>query len=171
MSTDEIRQSIEKAAEYLKQNPEEARYTDSLATAVIEEDLRCRIEDPDGREIVSDMPTSVGGADSAPSPGWLLRAAEASCVATLVAMRAAQVGLELDEIQVLVDSESNDYGILGLDESVPVGPIKTSVRVRITGIEGQEGRIREVVEWAVEHCPVTDAVRRSVPLETEIEVS
>lgn len=170
MSVEGIRKSVESAINYLKQHPEEAEYTDSLATAVVQEDLKCRIEDPEGREIVSDMPPSVGGGNTAPSPGWLLRAAEASCVATLIAMRAAQVGLLLDEIQVKVDSESNDYGILGIDESVPVGPIATSVRIRVAGGGEEEDAIREVVQWAYEHCPVTDAVRRAVPVETQIEV-
>ena len=42
------------------------------------------------------MPTSVGGSNSSVSPGWYLRAAEASCVATMIAMRAAHQGVDLD---------------------------------------------------------------------------
>ena len=76
--------------------------------------------------MTTDMPTSVGGGNTAPSPGWQLRAAEASCVATLIAMRAAQVGVALAKVEVTVDLESNDWGILGIgDESagaVPAGP-------------------------------------------------
>lgn len=120
--------------------------------------------------MVSDMPTSIGGGDAAPSPCWLLRAAEASCVATLIAMRAAQVGLELEKIEVLVDSESNDYGILGIDEAVPAGPIQTAIRVRISTAAADEQTAREVVRWADMHCPVTDAVRRSIPVQTQIEL-
>lgn len=170
MSAQEIKQAIENAINYLKQNPDEARYRDSLATAVIEQGLKCRVSDPEGRELVSDMPTSVGGGDAAPSPGWLLRAAEASCVATLIAMRAAQVGLELEKIEVLVDSESNDYGILGIDEAVPAGPIQTAIKVRVSAAAADEQTARDVVQWADMHCPVTDAVRRSIPVQTQIEV-
>ncbi len=171
MAREEIRQSIEGAIEYLKEHPDEARYTDSLATAAIENDLRCRVEDPDGRAIVTDMPVSVGGGDAAPSPGWLLRAAMASCVSTLVAMRAAQLELDVSKIETLVDSESNDYGILGIDESIPAGPFGVSIRVRLEGAAVGDERYQELVAWAVDHCPVTDAVLRSIPIETEVELS
>jgi hypothetical protein len=89
MSTQHIRESIEAAIGYIRQHPEEARYRDSAARAVIEDDLQCRITDPDGRELKTDMTTSIGGGNAAPSPGWLMRAALASCTATLTAMRAA----------------------------------------------------------------------------------
>lgn len=38
-------------------------------------------------------------------------------------MRAAMLGVEMDEIEVSIDSESNDYGILGIDDSTPAGPL------------------------------------------------
>jgi hypothetical protein len=37
---------------------------------------------------VLDLPSPVGGDGVAPTPGWLLRAARATCEATLTAMRA-----------------------------------------------------------------------------------
>ena len=33
------------------------------------------------------------------------------------------------EIEVTVDSESDDYGILGLDPAVPAGPLSMRVQV------------------------------------------
>lgn len=41
---------------------------------------------------------AVGGGATAPTPGWLLRAARASCGATLVAMEAARDGVELTDL-------------------------------------------------------------------------
>ena len=121
MTTEEhIRDSIENAIGYLTEHPEESRYTDSSATAVIE-GLKSRVEGPNGATLVSDMPKGVGGEDSAPSPGWLLRAAIASCDATVIAMRAAQEGVELSTLEVTVDSESDDQGLLGMDEARSAG--------------------------------------------------
>jgi uncharacterized OsmC-like protein len=60
------------------------------------------------------MSTGVGGAATAPSPGWLLRASHVACDATLIAMRAAEEGVELSRLEVAVDSESDDRGILGM---------------------------------------------------------
>ena len=133
MSRDEIGTKIQGAVDYLTANPAEARYTDSPATARLTDPggLQVTVEGPDGASLATDMPTSVGGANSAASPGWFLRAAAAACVATLIGMRAAHVGVELDSVEVTVDSESDDRGILGIDDTVPAGPLSTRVAIRV----------------------------------------
>jgi uncharacterized OsmC-like protein len=168
MSAEQIRHALEAATTYLSDHPDEAAYTDSLATARLEDGLRINVSGPNGASLTTDMPTSVGGANSAPSPGWFLRAAEASCTATLIAMRAAQLGVALERIQVTVDSRSDDRGILGIDPAVPAGPLSTRVAVTIhsPGLTREEAEA--IANWAVEHCPVTDAVRRAVPLIIEL---
>src|SRR5438046_5242601 len=108
------------------------------------------------------MPASVCGAGSSPSPGWLFRAALASCEATLIAMRAAVQGIQLSRLEVAVDSESDDRGILGLDEGVPAGPLRIHVRVRLASPDATEGELRNIADWCDLHCPVSDAARRSV---------
>ena len=166
-----IREAIEGASAYLRAHPDEARYTDSAATARIASGLRVLVTGPSGESVESDMVPAVGGAGSAPSPGWLLRAAEASCVATLIAMRAAQQGRKVTQVEVTVDSESDDRGILGLDPSTPAGPLSTRIAVRIALAGAPETEAREIVAWAVDHCPVVDAVRREVPVAVEVAVS
>ena len=167
--TDAIRTAIEGASAYLTEHPDEAHYTDSLATARIESGLRIRVSGPNAEELVTDMPGAVGGGGSAPSPGWYLRAAIAACVTSLAVMRAAQLGVDGFGCEVEVDSESDDRGILGLDDAVPAGPLSTRVAFRITAPGADQAQLREVAEWAVAHCPVSDAVRRAVPLTVEVE--
>jgi uncharacterized OsmC-like protein len=171
MSNDSIRTAIQGAFDYLTEHPDDARATDSFATATLDEGLRCVVRGPDGAETHTDMVTSVGGANTAPSPGWLLRAATSSCVATLIAMKAAIEGLSLRAIEVTVDSESNDLGILGIDEEVPAGPLSVSVRVKLETTDGDTDKLQEIVRWADEHCPVTDLTRRSVPVALDIEIA
>jgi len=154
---------------YLATHPDEARYRDSAATAVVEDGLRIRVTSPDGSFVVTDMVASVGGSGSAPSPGWLFRAAYASCVATLIAMRAAEQGIELTGLEVDVDSESDDRGILGITQEVPAGPASIRVTVRVEG--GVMGAARDIVEWGLRHCPVDDAVRRAIPVELQIRAA
>ncbi len=174
MGQQEIKQALDGAIEFLTANPDEARYTDSPATARLTDPqgLRADVSGPDDASMSTDMPTSVGGTNTTASPGWYLRAAEASCVATLIAMRAAQLGVTLTEVEVTVDSESNDWGILGIgDDSglgVPAGPVSTRVAARVRATGSDEGTIREIVDWAVDHCPVTDAVRRAIPMTIEV---
>ena len=173
MGQDEIRQAIEGALDYLAKNRADAKYTDSPATARLSEPngLRVEVAGPDNARIETDMPTSVGGTNATASPGWYLRAAEASCVATMIAMRSAQLGIRLTNVEVTVDSESDDWGILGvgddLGEHVDAGPISTRVSVQIRA-ETDDATAHALVKWAVDHCPVTDAVRRAVPMTIEV---
>ena len=164
--TDAIRTAIDGASAYLTEHPDEARYTDSLATARVEEGLRIRVEGPAGESLMTDMPAAVGGGGAAPSPGWFLRAAVAACVTSLAVMRAAQLGIEGFTCEVEVDSQSDDRGILGLDASVPGGPLSMRIGFRISA--ATPDRLEEVATWAVEHCPVSDAVRRAVPVDVQI---
>lgn len=168
MDTDRIREAIESAIDYLSAHPEEALYTDSPATATIQGGLRTTVRGPGDEALTTDMPTSVGGGASAPSPGWFLRAAEASCTATLIAMRAAQLGMALENVEVVVDSRSDDRGILGIDDAVPAGPIGTRVAVTIEAPGVSTAQLEALASWAIDHCPATDAVRRAVPLELEL---
>ena len=164
----DIAESIAGAVEYLSANPDEARYTDSSAVAKVD-GLRSTVSGPDGATLVSDMPAGVGGAASAPSPGWLMRAALASCDATVIAMRAATEGIALDTLEVTVDGESDDRGLLGMDDDTPAGPLQTRVRVRIGASGVDPERLREIVQWADQHSPVGDATRRAIPTTVEIE--
>jgi uncharacterized OsmC-like protein len=168
MTSEHIRQSIGAAVGYVSSHPYEARYQDSAATATIEDGLRVRVRGPGTLSIVTDMPASVGGADSAPSPGWLLRAAEASCVATLIAMRAASLDIEVHGLDVTVDSISDDRGILGIDPGVPAGPLSSRVAVVVRS-RAPRADLEAIVQWSVDHCPVIDAIRRSIPVTVEID--
>jgi uncharacterized OsmC-like protein len=158
---------MNKAIEYLREHPDEAAYTDSPATAVLDDGLKFRVEGA-GPSLVTDMPGGVGGADSAPSPGWIMRAALASCEATLIAMRAAQEAVGLESLEVTVDSESNDYGILGIDPAIPAGPSSARVEVRVSSKDASDEQLRAIIEWAHDHCPVADTVRRPIPMNLEV---
>ena len=166
--TDAIRAALEGAGAYLTEHPDEARYTDSLATARLAEGLHVRVEGPNGERIETDMPAGVGGLGVAPGPGWLFRAAVAACVASLVGMRGAQMGLAGLRCDVEVDSESDDRGILGLQPDVPAGPLSMRIGLRLAADGADGARLEELASWAVDHCPVTDAVRRAVQLRVEV---
>lgn len=166
--TDAIRAALEGAGAYLTEHPDEARYTDSIATARLEAGLRVEVGGPNEERLVTDMPAAVGGAGSAPSPGWFLRAAVAACALSLATMRAAQVGMTGFRCEVEVDSESDDRGILGLDPSTPAGPLSMRIAFKMAADGANLAQLEEVAVWAADHCPVSDAVRRGVPLHIEV---
>jgi uncharacterized OsmC-like protein len=162
-----IRNAIETASGYLREHPDAAAGADAPATAVREEGLRFRIEGPKG-QVNSDMSESVGGGATAPTPGWLLRAALAACDATLVAMEAARDNVELTDLTVTVESESDFRGVLGVDGSVHPGPLAVRVRIELTAPDATEDQLREIVERAEAHSPVRDAIAREVSVTTEL---
>ena len=168
MGAAEIRRAIEDASSYLTANPEAATSTDSAATATVVDGLVVQVSSTSGVVLTTDMVTSVGGTATAPSPGWLLRAAESSCVATLIAMRAAMLGIVIETLEVTVDSVSDDRGLLGLDDSVPAGPLSGRVSVRLVAPGVEPGLLEEVAAWGVKHCPVCDALERAVPVSVEV---
>ena len=166
----DVRESIENAVRYLSENPGEARYTDSRATAMLGQSLRVDVEGPNGERIATDMPGAVGGHGEHPSPGWLFRAAIASCVAATIAMEAAREDIELTSLEVGVDSESDDRGMLGMDESIPAGPFSTRIQIRATAKGVDEARLRGIVERGAGRCPVCDATKRAIEVNVDVQV-
>jgi len=166
----EIGDAVARASAYLGEHPDEARYRDSAAVAKLGKNLRVDVSGPGGEAIATDMPRGIGGQAAVPSPGWLFRAAAAACVAALIGIRAATIGIELDAggVEVTVDSESDDRGILGLDDGIDAGALSVQVVVRFSGLDiGSEAR-EALARWALDHCPVTDSVARPVPIELEV---
>ena len=162
-----IRNAIETASDHLREHPDAAAGTDAAATAVLEDGLRFRVEGPTG-QLSTDMAESVGGSATAPTPAWLQRAALASCDATLVAMEAARDGIELTDLTVTVDSETDFRGILGVDGSVPAGPRSVRVRIELAAPDATDDQLRELVQRAEARSPVRDALMREVAMTTEI---
>ena len=164
----EIRDSILEVRSALASRADAGPAPDRPAVAVIEDGLRCRAEGGDGWAVVTDMPGVVGGEGAAPTPGWLIRAALASCAATTIAMRAAELNIALTELEVTAESETDMRGLLDVGEDVEPGPVGARLRIRLAADDADEERLEELVEWADSHSPVGDCVRRAVPVELEI---
>ncbi len=165
-----IGEAVAGASAYLTEHPDEARYRDSHATARLGDGLRVEVTGPGGEALRTDMPRAIGGSATVASPGWYFRAAAAACVASLIGIRAAMLGVELpaEAVEVIVDSESDDRGILALDAAIPAGVLSLRVAVSIAGGSVDRSTFEDVVRWAVDHCPVTDTARRAVPVELRL---
>lgn len=57
-----------------------------------------------------------------------------------------------------------------MDDSIPPGPLKVRVQVKIGGQGVAEARLHELVAWTEKHSPVGDAIGRAVPLGVSVEV-
>lgn len=165
-----VSEAIAKLSKTFTDQPEKARTKNAAATASLQDGPQFLITGPAGEKILTDMPAPMGGAASAPNPGWLLRAALASCNATVIAMRAARLGVKLETLEVTVESDSDNRGILGLDERVTAGLLSLRTKVRIGAKSATPTQLRELVAWAEAHSPVGCTIRQAPSATTEVEV-
>lgn len=165
-----VSEAIAKLSKTLTEQPEKARTKNAAATALLRDGLTFQVTGPAGEKILTDMPAPMGGTASAPNPGWLLRAALASCNATVIAMRAARLGVKLETLEVTVDSDSDNRGILGLDDRVTAGLLSLRTKVRIGAKDAAPAQLRELVAWAEAHSPVGCTIRQAPSATTEVEV-
>jgi uncharacterized OsmC-like protein len=168
VTTDAIARAAQAATAHLRAHPEDGRHPDRAVTVVLEQGLRCWATDPLGHAVVTDMPAELGGADTGPTPGTLLRMALGACEATTLAMRAASEGVPLERVEVAVASESDERGLLGLDQ-VDAGPLELRLRYRLEAPGVPAERLRALVDWAERHSPVSTAARRELPLAVELD--
>jgi uncharacterized OsmC-like protein len=165
-----IREAIEKLTRVFAEQPEKGRSKSGPATATLEAGLKFQVVGPGGENLSTDMPPALGGGGSAPNPGWMLRASLASCNATVIAMRAAQLGVKLTTLTVTVSSESDTRGLLGTAESVSAGLSGLRTHIKIGAAGATPEALREIARWADAHSPVGCTIRESPANAVEVEV-
>lgn len=169
MSHAQIREAIERTGSAIAAEPAKAHIKNPPVTARLTEGLKCELAGPQGQRFVTDMPHGMGGAATAPNPGWYLRGAMAACTATVIAMRAARLGIVLQTLEVTVEGESDQRGILGLDENVAAGQTALRTIVKIRG-DAAEATLRDLVSWADAHSPVGCTVKDGPACSLDIQV-
>jgi len=169
MTSTHARAAIEHISAAISADLSKAKAKNAPATARLREGLKCEVTGPRGQRMVTDMPRALGGEGSAPNPGWVLRCAWASCTASVIAMRAARLGVALETLEVTVDSDSDLRGILGLDESIGAGQQAVRTTVKIRGSADAQ-TLREIAAWGEAHSPVGCTVQNPPACSLEIEV-
>jgi uncharacterized OsmC-like protein len=170
MSIPKIREAIEHLSAAISADPMKSRPKNVPATARLTQGLRCELSGPYNERLVTDMAPAMGGTASGPNPGWLLRGAIASCTATVIAMRAAKLGVALSSLEVSVETDSDLRGILGLDENVSAGHGPVRMQVKIGAPTASPEVLREIVAWADRHSPVTCTVRQAPECSLDIKI-
>jgi uncharacterized OsmC-like protein len=173
MSTGDIAASLQRAHSVFERRPDAGLHDDSPATACWQGGTRVLTRHANGTQVSSDMPIELGGSGDRITPGWLFRAGLASCSATTIAMAAADEGIELTTLEVLVRSRSDTRGLLGMADGsgapVQATPqdVQLLVRIAAPGVSSQ--RLQALVKEGYRRSPVPNAVRDAVTLELSIE--
>jgi uncharacterized OsmC-like protein len=173
MAIRDIAAAAQRVESVLQRRPTSGTHDDAPATARWQDGLRVVAYHANGTEMPTDMPTELGGSGDKVTPGWLLRAGLASCLATCIAMDAAAEGIELTALEVLATSRSDLRGLFGMADGtgtpVGAGPSAVQLRVRIAAAGVSAERLRLLVEESNRCSPVSSAVRDAVPVSLQIE--
>jgi organic hydroperoxide reductase OsmC/OhrA len=173
MAIKDIAAAMHRVEAILRRRPEKGLNDDAPATARWQSGTRVVTSHSNGTVVQTDMPTELGGSGDQVSPGWLFRSGVASCLATCIAMRAAESGIELAALEVRASSRSDLRGLLGINdatgEPVSAGPLglQLLVRIRSRGIPGEQ--LRKLVEESHRCAPMPTALRNALPVELRID--
>jgi uncharacterized OsmC-like protein len=174
MKSHEIAAAMQRVESVLKRRPERGLHDDAPAIARWESGTRVVSNHPNGTQLLTDMPTELGGSGEQVTPGWVVRAGLASCLATRIAMGAAAAGFELVMLEVSASSRTDVRGLLGMAEAsgVPVnaGPrdLRLLVRIGAPGVSAE--RLRLLIEECNRCSPVSASLRDAVPITLCIEM-
>jgi len=176
MGLDDTRERLARLEATLRRAPDAGRHADAPATARWAAlGLRMVASHPNGATVESDMPGRYGGRDEAVTPGWLFRAGLASCAATSIVMTAAAQGVDVTELEVRADSESDTRGLLGMREDdgrrvdASSTGLKLHVRVRAPGAAPE--RLRELVNEGLSRSPIPGCVGKGSPIGVTIDAA
>jgi uncharacterized OsmC-like protein len=174
MASQEIAAAMQRVESVLKRRPEVGLHDDAPAIARWESGTRVVSSHTNGTHLLTDMPAELGGSGDQVTPGWLVRAGLASCLATRIAMGAAAAGFELATLEVSAGSRSDARGLLGMPEAsgarVGAGPRDVQVLVRIAAPGVSPERLRSLIEESNRCSPVSAALRDVVPITMRLEV-
>lgn len=168
--TSTIATALETVSAAITANPEKARAKYAPATATLANGLKCRVIGPSGESIETDMGKAMGGTASAPNPGWYFRASIAACCSTAIAMNAARRGINLTVLEVTVEADGDNRGLLGLDETVSAGHAALRTNVKIAADNATPEQLQHLVRFAESHSPVSCTVRDAPPNALRIDV-
>lgn len=134
---------------------------------------RCRVASSKfpGAVIAAGLHPLAGGAGTEPCSGDILAAALAICEESTIRSVAANMGVELAELEVRAEIDWDFRGTMGVDPSVPVGATGARLRSRVRVKEGVDPeRARRFLASAERYCSVLQTLRSGVPVETSFEL-
>ena len=112
-------------------------------------------------------PTILLGTDTGPNPAEYLLHALAACLTTSLVYVAAARGVELAEVESILEGDMDVQGALGLSDDHRNGFERISVSFRVAGNAPAE-KLREIVERAQQRSAVFDMVTNGVPVTVEL---
>ncbi len=161
-------ESYKELVDLVDQDPEQGKFTFSARTewengAVTRTVARDNV-------IQADEPEALGGTDTAADPVELLLSALTSCVSIGLITRAADRGIDFDELEIEVEGALDLRGYFGLDENIRPGYEGLEYTVRIQS-DADPVVIEQLLRETEQSSPMYDNIRNGVPIRSSLEVA
>jgi uncharacterized OsmC-like protein len=116
----------------------------------------------------ADHPTVLVGTDNGPTPVEFLLQGLAACLTAGIGNIASVRGIELHEVESVVEGDINLLGILGLSNEVRNGYSAIRVNFKIRGNASPE-KLAGIVEQSKARSAVFDVLTNGVPVSIEVD--
>jgi len=114
---------------------------------------------------------AAGGAGDTPCSGDILAAALAICEESTLRSVAANMGVELDAVEVDVKIHWDFRGTMGVDRDVPVGATGIEMRSKVKIKEGVDPeRAKRFLSSAERYCSTLQTLRNGVEVKTDFQI-
>jgi uncharacterized OsmC-like protein len=114
-------------------------------------------------EFTNGEPPVLLGANEGANPVEFLLHALAGCVTTTTVLHAAARGIQIERLSTELVGTIDVQGLLGLDDSVPVGYKQIQINMDIKA-DCTEEELNDLVAFAQDHSPVCNTICKPVPV-------
>jgi putative redox protein len=121
-----------------------------------------------GHLVKADYPGPAGGGDLAPNPVELLLASFAACIESAFYEFAVHEGLAVNSISVEIEGTLDLRGLFMIDD-IQAG-FKDLAYHFVVESPDDEGKIRDLAERVIAHCPVVDSLVKPTPVSGTIDI-
>jgi uncharacterized OsmC-like protein len=160
MTDRQLKALFDQKARAMARRPAFGRASGHAVVRLAREGFACDV-DAEDRSVRVDLPTTEGGAGSAPHPGQLMRAALGACLAIGYRLWGARLGVPVDAVTIEVTCEYDARGQMGVAEDVAVGWEAVRFDVTITSTASRAA-VEQVVATADRLNPMLANLATSV---------
>ena len=162
----DLKEIVARRIDLFKRKPETAIYRPRVSSRHIK-DL---YTETTVREhlVEADYAVPAGGGNQAPNPIELLLASFAACIESAFYEFAVHEGLAVNSISVEMEGTLDLRGLFMIDD-IQAG-FKDLTYHLIVDSPDDEGKIRDLAERVIAHCPVVDSLVKPTPVSGTVEI-
>ena len=163
---EKIKEAVSRSTKALTLKPSLGLGTGTSKTRITN-GLSCEVTEGNYK-LIADMPESVGGNASGPTPGVYGRAALGSCLAIGYMLKASALNIKIDSLEVEVQADYDDGALFGTSPAPP-GYLEIRYTVTIES-DAAEDEILKMLDIADRQSPYLDVFAREQKCTRDVHI-